>query len=286
MSWGMSSTRRLSLASLLVLGLAWSGASEAAPHARTAKAAKSTKAKVGARAGASATGRSVRPKTKKVQTLRIRKSASSHDKKSKSSQSPEVPAYALKLREAFNKAIEAHNKKFPGQAEALPTDRVLYHSVKEQSHRDHWKGKYENQGTGMLGEWMVGGRYGGIWTTSKKVGLFGGEGWYSDKGSKAVRITLKKNAHFIDLDDPVQKQIYKDWKKLSGQESSASPKDLFQTLKGPDGTAMAKRVSGIGAPSHGDFLVHMGIAGVIHYDTYGQGNPVLLNPHAIEKVEF
>jgi hypothetical protein len=227
-----------------------------------------------------------RLKTRPAKALRVSRIARAHEKKASAELAPEVPAYALKLREQLGKAIEAHQKKFPGQAEFLPTDRVLYHSVREQSHRELWKGKYEAQGVGMIGEWMTGGRYGGIWTTAKRAGLFGGEGWYSDKGNAAVRITLKKNATFIDLDDPVQKQIYKDWQKLSGQDKAPSPKDLFQTLKNAEGTPLAKRVSGIGAPTHGDFLVHMGVAGVIHYDTYGQGNPVLINPHAIEKVEF
>ena len=54
----------------------------------------------------------------------------------------------------------------------------------------------------------------------------------------------------------------------------------------PDGTPLAKRVGGLRSPTHGDFFKHLGIAGVVHYDAYGQGNPVLLNPHAIEKVEF
>jgi hypothetical protein len=270
---------------VLLLGLAWSAPSSAAPNARPAKLSKSRQAKTQRATSRSGTARRS-PLRSKASSLRLRKNARSAEKKTNSAHSPEVPAYALKLRESLTKAIDANFEKFPNQAKALPKDRLLYHSIKETSHRELWKGKYEAQGVGMIGEWMTGGKYGGIWTTSKKVGLFGGEGWYSDKGSAAVRITLKKNSRFIDLDDPVQKQIYKDWKKLSGQDTQPSPKDLFQKLKGPDGTPLAKRLGGIGAPTHGDFLVHMGIAGVIHYDTYGQGNPVLINPHAIEKVEF
>jgi hypothetical protein len=282
----MRPSSRFSLLALLVLALAWSAPTSAAPHARPAKV---TKTKQGTRAGARTTTvrkPSQRAKNVQGQSLRVRNSAKPAAKKKQSEHSQEVPAYAVKLRESLGKAIDAHLKKFPNQAEALPADRVLYHSVKETSHRELSKGKYDAKGLAMMGEWMTGGRYGGIWTTSKKVGLFGGEGWYSDKGSAAVRITLKKGHRFIDLDDPAQKQIYKDWKKLSGQDTHPSPKDLFQKLKDANGTPLAKRLSGIGAPTHGDFLVHMGIAGVIHYDTYGQGNPVLINPHAIEKVEF
>lgn len=282
----MRSFSRFPLLVLLVFGFAWSGPSVAAPHARPAKVTKNKQAKNAGARSTTVRKPSQRPNSVQGNALRVRNSAQPVAKKTQAEHAKDVPAYAVKLREALGKAIDAHLKKFPNQAEALPADRVLYHSVKETSHRELWKGKYDAKGVAMMGEWMTGGRYGGIWTTSKKAGLFGGEGWYSDKGSAAVRITLKKGSRFIDLDDPVQKQIYKDWKKLSGQDTHPSPKDLFQKLKDANGVPLAKRLSGIGAPTHGDFLVHMGIAGVIHYDTYGQGNPVLINPHAIEKVDF
>lgn len=283
----MGRPTKLPLAALLLIGLAGTSASDAAPHTRPAKIGKSQKSKTElGTAPQAGTRRSATSRKIPTRPLRVRQTASKIANKGDLKSKAQVPEHALKLRDALGKAIEANLKKFPGQKEFLPTNRVLYHSIKESNHRELWKGKYESQGLDMIGEWMTGGRYGGIWTTPKKAGLFGGEGWYSDKGARAVRITLKKSATFIDLDDPVQKQIYKDWKKLSGQDKQSSPKDLFQTMKGPDGLPMAKRIGGIGAPIHGDFLVHMGVAGVIHYDTYGQGNPVLINPHAIEKVEF
>jgi hypothetical protein len=257
---------------------------QAAPRARAPKAAPSKTVKTTKVLRNAA----VRPKIARgTPGLKAARGTAGIGKKSThAAATVEVPGYAPKLREALATAVEANFKKFPNQAEALPKERVLYHSIKEKTHRDLWQGKYQAQGSAMLGEWMSGGKYAGIWTTTKKAGLFGGEGWYSDKGNGVVRITLKKKALFLDLQDPAQNKIYKEWQKLSGQDKQHSPKDLFLTLKGPDGTPMSKRVGGINAPKHGDFLVHMGIAGVIHYDAYGRGNPVLLNPHAIEKVEF
>jgi hypothetical protein len=275
------------LLTLLVgLALATQSQAQTAPKARGTKVAPvKVKGKSTSRAGRTANfpRAGTKLRTTRGQASKLRAQPSS---KAKKTESLELPAYASKLREDLGKAVEANFKKFPNQAEALPKDRILYHSIKEVSHREQWKGKYAKQGLSMMGEWMTGGKYGGIWTTSKKEGLFGGEGWYSDKGSAAVRITLKKKALFIDLEDPAQKQIYKDWQKLSKQTDQHNPKDMFQTLKGPDGVPLAKRVGGLRAPTHGDFFKHLGIAGVIHYDAYGQGNPVLLNPHAIEKVEF
>ena len=273
------------IALLALLLVSFGGSSEvmAAPRVRAPKAAPAKKVKTTKvlRNGA------LRPKiVRGTPGLKAAQGTAGIGKKTTSGKALEVPAYALKLRESLVTAVEANFKKFPNQAEALPKERVLYHSIKEKTHRDLWQGKYQSQGTAMIGEWMSGGKYAGIWTTTKKAGLFGDEGWYSDKGNGIVRITLKKKALFLDLQDPAQNKIYTEWQKLSGQDKQHSPKDLFLTLKGPDGTPMSKRVSGINAPKHGDFLVHMGIAGVIHYDAYGQGNPVLLNPHAIEKVEF
>lgn len=265
----------------LLFGLSL-GSAQAAPQARGAKTAK-TKTTTVKRSARTSPARGLRARSS--HKLKVRTPTASKGQAT-TKKSIDVPAYAAKLREDLGKAVEANLAKFPHQAKSLPTDRILYHSVKEVSHRELWKGKYQKQGVGVMGEWMTGGQYGGIWTTAKKEGLFGGEGWYSDKGSKAVRITLKKKALFIDLEDPAQKQIYQAWQKHSGQQDKHNPKDLFQTMKGPDGVPMAKRIGGIRSPTHGDFFVHLNIAGVVHYDAYGQGNPVLLNPHAIEKVEF
>ncbi|MBL4634876.1 MAG: hypothetical protein JKY56_13475 [Kofleriaceae bacterium] len=276
----MSKPIQIIFAALLTVSFGRVGDSDAAPRVRATKANSAKKVK-----STEVRRKALSPKAA-MGTTRLKAAQGISNKTKESTDSAKVPQFAIKLRESMKVAIEANFKKFPGQAEALPKERTLYHSIKEKTHRDLWQGKYQAQGTSMIGEWMSGGKYGGIWTTTKKEGLFGGEGWYSDKGNGVVRITLKKNALFLDLHDPAQKKIYTEWQKLSGQDKQHSPTDLFLRLKAPDGTPMSKRVGAIGAPKHGDFLMHMGIAGVIHYDTYGRGNPVLLNPHAIEKVEF
>lgn len=279
----MKKFSQIALAAMLAVSFGGIGDSSAAPRvgppkANTAKKVKKVKTlKTQGRAA-------LKPKTETARLKGVNGTTGIGEKAK--SRSLDVPAFAVKLRTDLVTAVEANFKKFPNQAEALPKERVLYHSIKEKSHRNLWQGKYQTQGTSMVGEWMNAGKYVGIWTTTKKAGLFGGEGWYSDKGSGVVRITLKKNALFLDLQDPAQQKIYTQWQKLSDQQGAKGPKDLFQRLKGVDGTPMSKRVGGVNAPKHGDFLVHMGIAGVIHYDAYGRGNPILLNPHAIEKVEF
>ncbi|MCP4445716.1 MAG: hypothetical protein GY811_10305 [Myxococcales bacterium] len=281
--------RTLAAAALLLGSLLASDAAVAAPGRRIAKPVKSQRAKAkrpSATAGSRATAKRRNTNSKPHALVLRPKARSAKSMVGAKADTITISPRAAKLHEALTQAVEANFKKFPNQREFLPKERTVYHSIRQQTHRDLWKGKYNAEGTSMIGEWMAGGKYAGIWTTSKKAGLHGGEGWYSDKGNRAVKLTLKKKALFIDLQDPAQKQIYKDWQKQTGQDKYASPKDLFQTMKGPDGTPLAKRAGGIGAPVHGDFLVQLGIAGVIHYDVYGQGNPVLLNPHAIEKVEF